>query len=652
MVNTNYGTITLTNTGSNSGTNTATQTFSSNDPSKLTGPQITNLPSGGAGSISGGGSISMPSNIDPMLRYLAATALFQEGAIIDRYVKDAAINDEFDPYVVRLQVSLLPSARNAPYDAYSNISFFSGDFPVPSTPTVSTPSSPSLGDKLLSFFHKKETSRVTTLPYDATLTGKSNVRLIPLLVTDDIEATIESRSLEQMRQLVLALQAGYAGITGELGVNSVYDKLQVALGRDFNSTFTVARVSENTLRVRFGALQQPKSGYAMIPQTHNVSLLVLVPKPDKRAKTIADNAHDAFGVSVNKDSDARMVHLVAKTSFIDANTGEVLPVKDKVYYTALRDALLNNQIKFSHHALSDDNSDASEFTGKLTRLIAANDYDAFLKWWRSDFDNNYPGITFPDRLWADLASIRSLSPYQSATFQLPLDKSPISLGANTVISPLTDVSASTATITVTPVADFDSTKVISWLTLTNKQDKTVMKIPAQLVEVKGNSLVGSFPSLNNLHLKPAEWDVHFDARIVNSRLEVNSVQFSADVSMLPIPAPKPSTIQLALSASSVNSSGGNGIVKIGVSGIPAGTPATVLVSGAEVTKADSDGTKIDTTVKDGSSTFTLSKDSVVTLQLTNLSPLLPVSIAVKQDKTVIQTAYLPVFELPSKPKGE
>jgi len=52
--------------------------------------------------------------LDPMLRHLVATALYQEVQMLNRYVRDAAgTNDErYVAHVVRLQVSVLPQMRN------------------------------------------------------------------------------------------------------------------------------------------------------------------------------------------------------------------------------------------------------------------------------------------------------------------------------------------------------------------------------------------------------------------------------------------------------------------------------------------------------------------------------------------------------------
>lgn len=73
---------------------------------------------------------------DPMLDYLAATALYQEVQMLNRYVDHAVQKTGYEPYLVRLQVSLLPRARFEPYDAYVWFSFFTGDGSPSVTPRV------------------------------------------------------------------------------------------------------------------------------------------------------------------------------------------------------------------------------------------------------------------------------------------------------------------------------------------------------------------------------------------------------------------------------------------------------------------------------------------------------------------------------------
>lgn len=144
-------------------------------------------------------------------------------------------------------------------------------------------------------------------------------RVVPLLVTDDIEAALTSRSMEQIQSLAFALSGQIKGVGVGFGTQNVADRLQAALGRSFNSTFTVARVSDNTVRLRFGALLQPSTTqaiYSMIPQNHNVTLLVMVPK------TYLDTP----------GTDRRM-HLVSQTTLVDTDTGkELTPRWERAFY--------------------------------------------------------------------------------------------------------------------------------------------------------------------------------------------------------------------------------------------------------------------------------------------------------------------------------
>lgn len=66
--------------------------------------------------------------LDPMLQHLTATALYQEVQLLNGYIRDAVQRTGFKPYVVRSQISVLPSARLEPYDAYTTFSFLARPF--------------------------------------------------------------------------------------------------------------------------------------------------------------------------------------------------------------------------------------------------------------------------------------------------------------------------------------------------------------------------------------------------------------------------------------------------------------------------------------------------------------------------------------------
>jgi len=276
---------------------------------------------------------------EPMLQYLVATSLYQEVQLLSRYVKDAAKRRNMIPYVVRLQVTVMPQARNEPYDAYSNISFFLGA-PIPKSAANSddlqwskiyaqqlyTQTQPtSKYTQSLEFTPRKPEKHEPETPepekgkpedrWDAGLPCSSMPTpvIAPLLVTDNLEGAVHGQTSEYVRQFVasvLLLQADYsASATGRFRS----DLLRSVLGRDINSLLTVARVNDSTLRVRLGAIQAPTGSYAMVPQTHNVTVLLMVPKKEARADDCVD---------------FKTVRFVSKTTFVDANNGSSLPERN------------------------------------------------------------------------------------------------------------------------------------------------------------------------------------------------------------------------------------------------------------------------------------------------------------------------------------
>ena len=135
------------------------------------------------------------SGMDPLMKYWAAAALFQEVQLLNRYVKDAAVREGFKPYVARVQVSLMPIARNEPYDAYCTMSFFS-KAPVETD-------------------EERLMAKTRTGPPEVPLRGdddpiaaalnRQTPQIIPLMVTDNLEATLQNRMIENTRQLAGAI---------------------------------------------------------------------------------------------------------------------------------------------------------------------------------------------------------------------------------------------------------------------------------------------------------------------------------------------------------------------------------------------------------------------------------------------------------------
>jgi hypothetical protein len=299
--------------------------------------------------------------LDPMTRYWAATALFQEVQLLNRYVRDAAVRQGFQAYVVRLQVSLMPSARGEPYDAYCTLGFFAGD-------DAGAPSSP-LRDP------------------NARTDAKPTPQIVPLMVTDNLEAGMQSRALDTVRQLAGAVYAMSYSVGGSADVQSLQETLQSVFGQDLNSLLTVGRVTDNTIRVRLGAQQQASADFAMVPRSHNVTLLLLVP--------------EGGGPSID---------VLMRSSMVDAETGEPLPGRTEEEVAALLKRVAHD------HGL--DGAPPSLLPALLERA-QHNDRKGFDALLATAFADEKRVHAAAPPLWVDLVSTMAGSQYAATQFDLP-----------------------------------------------------------------------------------------------------------------------------------------------------------------------------------------------------------------------------------------
>jgi len=202
-------------------------------PSQIVSPLsiLTNLPAAG---------------IDPVLQYRAAASLYEQVKLLNRSLKDIPHFHGFTPYIVTLQVALIPYRRDAPYDAYADIAFF--------TDTNVPPTSPD---------NSKE-----TIPL-----------VYPLPASDALEMSNEQQSQNQLRQLGFALAAAFHGVGIQAGVDKLNQNLEAAGGFNLNSLITVGKLSPNCIKVRIGARNQMGSASRlnMVPESHNISFLIFAP---------------------------------------------------------------------------------------------------------------------------------------------------------------------------------------------------------------------------------------------------------------------------------------------------------------------------------------------------------------------------------------
>ena len=316
------------NDGTVTGSSSVTKERGPGTPPECTGAELaTKSASGQPGVPEGSRTVAK----DPMLAYNAATALYQEVQLLNRYVQNAAQKHGYYPYLVRLQIGVMPNARSQPYDVFTTLSFFPEADDVLALKSQLDRIKTLLSNKSVEIGHEKKfkatlegiannpaelkkqqlnpkdvekkldgsKARLNRLNeeykgYDTeqrsiaqrynvarnmkgVITELRKAYVLPLLVTDNLEGTLRSRSAETLRQLSFALSFLIQGFAGNVGLDKVSDKLKSALGTDINGLLTVGQVNDNSILVRLGAARQPGSDYGIIPRTHNISLLLMVP---------------------------------------------------------------------------------------------------------------------------------------------------------------------------------------------------------------------------------------------------------------------------------------------------------------------------------------------------------------------------------------
>lgn len=274
--------------GTTSKQSTVTETKAAGDLAGVDSASATvAVPGADAAASLFGDVASVLATVDPRLQYQAATALFQEVQVLNRYVRDAVTRTDYEPYVVRLQVTLMPRRRNLPFDAYVNLSFF-----------------------------------VDPVRHDGPHATCANPIVVPLLATDSLEASLADAQDRRIRQIGLAAQV-LAQTAAGVSFKNLSDELEGLLGRNVNSTFTIGRLSDNTVRARLGALQQVNSEYAMVPRTEAVTLLVLVPAAVVRQEAAGS---DASGGCADGGRSGRL-QIRTFNEMIDARNGRSLAQK-------------------------------------------------------------------------------------------------------------------------------------------------------------------------------------------------------------------------------------------------------------------------------------------------------------------------------------
>jgi hypothetical protein len=241
-------------------------TSSTSAPPDATIPSQPLAPLGAPGSSSGGAL-----SVDPISQYQAAASLFQQIKLLNRSLKDVPHFEKYVPYILTIQITLIPYKRNVPYDAYSDVTFFSDTNEPPAPPNRDSEEVP---------------------------------LVFPILASDELEAASDQQSLNQLRQLGFALAAAFHSVGAQAGIDQLNQKIDAINANDLNSLLTIGKISQNSVAVRLGARNQTATldKVAMVPEIHNVTLLVLT------------------------GMDAHELEMVSRTIIRDASTGAKLPI--------------------------------------------------------------------------------------------------------------------------------------------------------------------------------------------------------------------------------------------------------------------------------------------------------------------------------------
>jgi hypothetical protein len=478
---------------------------------------------------------------EALTQYQVAKTLFQAIKLMNRSLKDMPRSDIYEPYVLTLQISLMPYKRNMPYDAYGTLSFFPGGT-LSSVPTNLVAAVKELLNDLeaktvtdevrlktrLESINKirqnaEATIRLTPLvggmvfpkvigaqamSFSQTLQSKNGgtnsiqsdfneIRLksiasleiylaelveeqeadriraqvpeqpiiIPLLATDNLEAADNDRVLNQIRGLNLALAGMFNGIGASAGGDWFKQNLESVNGRDLNGLMTLGRLNENTLRVRLGAMLQSKSEFAMVPRTHNVAIVVMVPK-------------GFSGLSV-----------FSRTVFRNAITGKELCRR--------KDAVIAKRFEEVIHRYAPKAKICENTMTPMLRAIMLQDTSAFHSNLLSICSNltNFSGV-----VWLELSELYLGSQYGLTQVTVPPKPKFKSPGLQTLLA-VDDGAATTAMI---KGGAFPSLKGIA---ATLEYDGSII-LPADTIELLtgGSGLRIKFPSLlqNNIREKPGQ----------------------------------------------------------------------------------------------------------------------------------------------------
>ncbi len=435
-------------------------------------------------------------DIDPRLHRHAATALYQEIQILDRYIKDAVSKYNYEPYLVRLQFNLMPRQHDLPLDAYINLSFFTGSDP----------------DYEVTDLALKEMK---------TESKQEDIVILPIISTSNHESAYSTAIIQEIEDLKFKIESLSKTATG-IDIGNIAEKVDSALARDINATFMVARLNDNTIRVKIGALQQLSSRYSMVPRTEYASFLMLVPHSHTQwpveVKSYSEIINTLTGQPLAYKPDSRENNDIATilNEYFDIDVANVFPEEHGVVYDS--DEFENAKEYIDHlWRLTLDNK-YTEFRHRLDSMVCnSNNVKLNCEPYSLAFENiikdpkdhgelkNYCHANkyrFSQRLWADLMFLQSGYISDHLHFELPKKTKPMIFPRQALF--LFDDMKAKSTVKLYNGRVLRQNEVCASLVVFEENnDKTVKyNIPANsiLIDSGGSNGLITFPSLKKYKL--------------------------------------------------------------------------------------------------------------------------------------------------------
>ena len=360
----------------------------------------------------------------------------------------------------------------------------------------------------------------------------------------------------------------------------------------------------------------------MVPQTHAVTLVVLVPRDQ------ADNT----------DVGSRIVRIVAQTGMVDVHSGEDLGGKELRPYDRAVEKIMEQK-----GLVAKPSSDQGDAKYGLELDLARNDRTQFAV----DFKSYFPdSLASPDYLWSDMEMARDLDPYQTAILIVPQVHTPAFLEDPNNLVFIASDSGQQVQVLVNGGVGLYPDAITA--TLMVGKDRPLLFPATQISNANGASMTAIFPSLKASNIDATAPDsLQVKLRAVFSPTTNTSAHPISDseggtvVHCRYVTAKESvAASQLAMNVATpsvVMGSNNTGTINLNFTSVK--DPATVTVSGADVANISPAAVEASYV---SSGKITVTGPGLVILSLSNLATGGTVTIKATDGKTSLDPIKLPI----------